>query len=1313
MRQRIVLTTGLLGLILFVFLGLSSSLTDNNENVVATVFQFIREESSRIYGRFISVSDEKSFSKKNGRKNDQKKDSGKIVGTALVTVQDRRQRTIEGATVVFQSVIPFSKPVKAVTDKRGRIRQNLNPGLYRVAVTHSRFSPQEFGVHSISSIGKGFTLICSMDVGIKLKGSVLNEEGKPITDAVIRGKKQWMEQFSEGAGVFLDDSSYAPSQSDHKGQFELDQISVGDNIIEISKYGYAPETVKINVRSGSPQQPLKIILKRPATITGKIINENSENVKGVKVTATVYKPYSGIIESLSKQQFSTVTDNEGNFTLKKLFDGGSYDIQIEHSTYATGYFNSVSANTSNLIWTIERGGKIAGTIRYLDRPTTAAQVLISATAVISGTTHTKTIKSNAAGKFTFNQLPFGVYTLNVEDKGIVSEPMKRIPVLKDKPVLNAHVEVYKAGNLKGKVIDVLNDQPLSGAQITVNVTYGFSRVRTRKFSAKSDSSGEFGIGHLPGGMLKISSELPDYIKFNSDAADSRLALEPGKTLSDYIIGMSQGGIVTGMVVDMDERPIAGVDVQLFVASGSFNRANLSQLKTVSDGSGFFEVSGIEIGQQLSLYGSGIKDGFAKKRSDLIELYPTYPEAVTKIVMSPGGIVTGQVTNSRKEPVSNAEVVYESREFPGDPSPSKFVVNTSPSGVFIIDKCTPGQIRVSVKHQDYVTLVKNTTINEGKLTRLNFQLRESLAISGFVADYNGKPIADATVRAIPGKGATGTSSDKTDRKGDFRISGVSSGEFRLEASFNRKTPEGTQAYTFTVPKIRSNTYGVPIDCDLTPSVSARVLDENGRSVENFNLLFKQKDNTVPEQNFRLRISRPYKNSGGLLRIMHVPRGLYNLEIEAPGYEKYIDESVAIGSAGRNVLKTIRLKSSSAIKGTLVNSINNKPINGALIRVLDLSKKSVQTVNRLELRDYDRSDIIEYLDSMYDDNIDLDPDPWKRLVARVRGNVILRKHSNFMGEFKIDGISYGSYTIEIEHPDYIGKNVSNITVSKDQTKDLDVIALDPGGSIRGNVSDDEGNGLNNTAVEIIGERAGRNRARTDIGGNYRVRGVGFGEWLISARTTLNTRKVYAIQSVQSRPNHTNVVNFVFDTKASLSGSILLRDGYANSGTVRLYVPDGLGSFVGDIVYTGSIKNQAFQITNIPSGRYLAVYDGRGQSGTFSGWEWITIGKGNNRQTIRAGSSSFGGEVNVSSGRDLSDIRIRISPEIPGVKLIPAISNILQRTITVNSKTGKFSSPYLKEGSWRIWVQSDSGLGFYPVDLISLAPGQAFNNYRLSVP
>lgn len=1246
-------------------------------------------------------------SKKSSSKSNKK--PAEATGPAVIRVTDSLGAPIPDAKILLRSA---KKAVNQRTDKAGRVSLSLPLDSYHVVITHSKYSTEERTHQQIYGPRRGINLTVVMQTRVTVKGRVVDEEGKPVANVAVSGQRNFLQQIAETGGVFVDDAAYPTVLTDAKGTFKLPEVSLGSNTFTATLPGYATAQSKLRLKSGATPPELKFVLKRPSSISGRVVDEARQPVSGVKITALSYQPFGGSRTELPSGRFVVSTNSNGGFHLKKLFSDGYYHLKIEHPAYAAWEMPQVAAGTNGLQIVIQRGGEISGRVEYLDRTTTAAVVEVLATAVINGTTITQNTMSQGNGNFSLQRLPYGSYNLSVNYKGIINEPRGRVTSRKDRPTTGILVEVYEAADLAGRVVDSFTDEGIPDAQVHVRATYGATRQRVRQFNLKADSRGLFHFKNLPGGLHQVSASARDYLPIPGPDPEQSFPLSPGDRRANHTVYLNKGGTVRGQVVAPDGEGIGDAEVQLYVASGSFSTIKVKDLNQTTDGTGFFEFSGFPVGQSLSLYVSARKAGYAKKHSGIVELWPAQPEAATEVVLSPGGVISGRVVDSRNAPIYGVKVTYDSREFPGDPSPSEFYTFTDKDGNYLLEHCSPGRAVLVAEHKDYVRKIKSATVPEGRLlSRQNFQLETAYNISGMVADYKGRPLAGARVSAVPMPKATGSGRDQTDKTGSFEIKGLSRGRFRLEASVTQDTPEGKQSYTFLLPDVEAGSSGVPIDCDLEPSASGRILGEGGRGIETYKLTLRARSDTEPTQLFRFNLTRQVKNAGGRLSLSKVPRGIYYMKVEAAGYETWESNNVMIGPGNTTRMPPIRLRPASQIMGKVVSSKTGKPVQGARIRVLDDSRPDVLTVNRIDLQSYNRSDILEYLDAAFDEDYKYDPDPNSRLVARVRGNVVTTVQTDVYGAFSISDLADGTYTLEFEHPHYLPKRIRNTRVGRKQVQDLGEVALEPGGTIRGRVLDLDGNGLSNATIQIKGEQQGRNRARTDVGGNFVLRGIGSGEWPVIVQATVDGRKIYAWKNVSVRPDETSFVEFILEASADVTGQVLLADGALKSATASFYVLNEQGAVMDDFVYSTSVNASSgrYSLTRIPPGSYLVILTGKGPKGSIAGWQWTTITRGKNVLDFTSFNAGLAGTaVNSVSGQAAASATVMITLDVNGALLTSAAQNKLKLSTRTNAR-GKFSFTSLQPGGYRLWSGPDAQ-SLIAVEALHLGAGQNVSGYVL---
>lgn len=1272
-----------------------------------TLISRLREASGRFVGFFRGGEASRKASRK-GAKNAKPGAEGRQAPSATlrVRVTDDQNQAVRDAKVAVRRSRD-EKPRVVTTDKRGVAEPELPLNVYEVTVSHPKYPAVVVPKVRVVSEGVTEELVVTLTVGVEIKGRVTDEDGKPVPEVTIAGARRRLEHLARSGDVYLDDAGYTPQQTGSDGKFELQGVAAGRSTLEFSRHGYASELRTIQVGAGGAGQELKVVLRRPAVIRGRLLDESNQPVAGAKLQIFRYRPFHESGDDLSTFTATASTDTSGSFQMGKLLSEGAYDLRVDHPQYATAVFRNVAANTEDATWVLERGGEISGQVMYLDRETSPAQVMLTASTVLQGTTITRSLMTSRDGEFRFDHLPYAGYRFQVDYEGLVNEPQSPVVSIKNKPTTGVTVMVYEAGGITGTVVDAESLQGVAGAKVSSEAKYGWGKVRSRTFTTTADHNGRFSLNKLPGGQHSLVAKAQGYLPSNAGDYDQTLSLQPGGGQTDVLIEMSTGGIVEGFVRSPDGDGVPDAEVQLFNSGSTYGKLDSKKLNTKTDGLGHFVIRGFPIADRVQLYASAQKPGYAKARSGLLDVTRRIPKAVTEIHLSPGSAVTGRVTDTASVPLGGAKIVFESREFPGDPTSSKVTGETDGDGRYFLQNCTPGRSRLTASRAGYVTQTKSPTLKEDTvLEKQDFKLVQANNIRGVVADFRGNPIAGAKVSAYPLEKAVGQGSSTTNKKGEFNIGGLGKGFFRLEASFDQKLAEGKQTYTFLNRRVASGTAGVPIDCDLEPTLSGKVRGES-KALNNFRVVLRSQLDKEQPQDFRFNLDRTYKNARGSFQIMKIPRGIYTLEVSADGYETYRNPDLVVGPGLRTTLPTIRLTGSGGIIGTVVSATTGRPINGVNIRVLDASRPESLTVSRLELGQYPRQDILEWLDSAFDDDDDLDPNRMFRPIARVRANVASSAKSDYSGRFVVTGVAPGPYMLEFESGEYGTVRLDNITVVRREPTDVGEVVMQPGGTVRGVVTDQDGNPVRDATVYARGESGAKKQTRTDAGGNYLFQGIRTGRVPIAVRTTLGSRTVYRFAFVEVIGEQTSYLNFSLDLAGSVRGNFAPLTGSVRAGgTVRFYPMDENGQPVADIRYDATLKSGGdFVLNSIPSGSYFVAASGSAPAGAFTWMQNVQVPRGGIAPRWQLGSGAVVVNATTAGGNAVSATRVVLQPDNRGMQLPSALLNYVSRGLNTNS-SGRATFSYLQPGNYL--VQS----GGAAAEWLGVPPQQTIE-YRLVVP
>lgn len=1191
--------------------------------------------------------------------------------TIMGEVLDEEKRPIKGAKVTVRGPGTFNR--SETTDAKGRYTLSKLPtGTFDIHAIHPDYVHLVRPAYSLIQHGQIARLDFILPLGVKISGTVKNEAGTLLQGVQVAARRKNLKALSDGE-VYLDDSVYKTDKTDKKGAFTVKGVSLGTNVFEFRMRGYEMAVREVTVKAAKTQPSLNIVLRRTGTLAGTVLDHRGEAVSSAVVHLVRYKPIRGAAERMDKGKVTATTDRQGRFRFTKLYTEGFYDLLIDDSRFAPAVFPATPVGSTEVTCRLEPGGIIEGRAQFIDRPTTEAAVLIEAVTVVKGTTFTQAVKSNGAGAFVFNRLPYGKYALAVRSSGLVSEPKTNVPCERGKPTRGVLLDIYEAGVVRGRVADGRDDSPVPGATVVLEAGYGLFSPRKKTFQTRTDRYGGFAFFQVPAGTHVARASAPGFLKTVSDASQVSFSLEPGERKSDVALLLDRGGIVEGFVIDPAGRAVPEADVQVFSPSTVYEKIDDRAFKSQSDTSGYFMISGIPLGERTQLYASARKPGFAKGRSPLIELTMRHPEAITQVLLTPGGTITGKVTDQKDLPVGGAVVRFDSTEFPGDPTVSYSTTRSAADGSYLLPHITPGTGRISVTRSGYVKQERSLTVKEETPTRVNFKLEAGGQISGTVAALNGRPIAGATVTA---KGVTrtsrGTDTAITDRDGRFTLSNLSEGIFSLQARFKLPTSDGEQSYIFVNPEVATGTGEAAIDCDVGNLLTGLVVDEDGKGIGNFTLSLRSRDD-IPQQ-FTFDLNRKVSGSRGSFLVEKIPRGIYKMSITASGYASHVDDNVAVGPTPRTDLPRIVLRSAGGVRGELYSSSTKRPVTGVRVRLLD-------------------------------------PDAPTILTAR---ELAPSATSNAQGVFQITTAMAGSYDVEFTHPSYLPYTVAGVSVSKDRVTDLGRIELEAGGAIRGTVTDGEGNPVPGMLMSVSGISK---TVRTDAAGNYLFQGIQEGRWNVIARGRVHNRSVYIWQPAVVTADEAEPVDFHISLDADLSGMVVVPggDGVVKSGKVRIHPFDEEGIVLSSVYYEASVSSSdgTFSIREVPPGVYFLQAAGKGPTNApFTTWKLLNLSSGHNDVQIRIGGGMLKGEIReTSTGKVAKQVDLQLRPLFDSVRLPAAIYDALCPTGKTNNN-GRFSLPHLNGGSWQLMFRPRGG-SWYAQPPFTLGEGQVVEDYNFLIP
>lgn len=363
------------------------------------------------------------------------------------------------------------------------------------------------------------------------------------------------------------------------------------------------------------------------------------------------------------------------------------------------------------------------------------------------------------------------------------------------------------------VTDETPNRPLRRVTVTLTETGG--AIMTRM--AISNDTGRFMFRDLPAGRYLITANLPPYLSTaygakrvagpGSVQTGTALVLKDGQQINDVSIRLMKGGVITGVIRDIDGAPAGGAFVQMsyFARSAATGERQLVSYSGLSGGAGVstddrgvYRIYGLPPGEYIVsaafLFGS---------QNDLVVTTDADVRRAMDVIRRPGSApATPSLVASTAVPPRKPTVGYVPVFYPG----TAFIAQAAPIAL------GAGEERTGVDFQ----LQRVTTSR----------------IEGVVIGLDGAPVARVPVRAainLAGVsqnfaalyGISMGSNVTTDAQGRFVLNGVPPGAYYIQAAVP-PAPGGPVALATTELMVQGDDAAVTLTVQPALTVTGRVV-----------------------------------------------------------------------------------------------------------------------------------------------------------------------------------------------------------------------------------------------------------------------------------------------------------------------------------------------------------------------------------------------------------------------------------------------------------------------------------------------------------
>ena len=606
-------------------------------------------------------------------------------------------------------------------------------------------------------------LLVVLRPALRGKGLVTNTDLIPIADAQIEVRPAGTSAHE----VALEAEDLARSNTDSKGQFEVEGLSIGEVDLEVSKPGFAAIIVRgIGVDPGNASDEgvvdLGTVLLGPGvSVEGIVVDQDGQPLAEAEVGLFVPQDVTaGFRKDLHETpRHRTSSRSDGRFVIPDLRPDEPYELRASREGYQSVSAGLVTPPSRGLELKLRPSARIVGTVRDQDGEPVGGAIVIgwtnkggaySMSTLLGPRPRTKTDRD---GRFEVDGLEGGSVGLTVASGEHQTLHLSGLDVPPGE-VLEIDIEIEKGIFLRGTVRSS-KGQPLPDVWISlVNPDSPQSFVAR----TKTDGVGQYEFRTLPSGRFDLVATSPTGRKVSKS-----ILLEEGEQTTD--LDFPPGVVIRGLIFDGSRNPVRGAIVDL-VATDS--EPSTARDRVRSDVEGRFVFDEVSPGSyQVSV----ARAGFAP-HSQVVEV-GAEPIGDLEIVLDPGASLVGRVLGTRDTELHQVEirVLGLPRQGPR--------LHPGYDGGYRIDNLPTGEIEIEAVIPATGRTVRDTVeIPEGVgEVRHDLVFGEGYTVTGRVR-YGGKPSSQGMVffSALDSQFA---GQAPLDGEGLFRLENLRQGKYRLD------------------------------------------------------------------------------------------------------------------------------------------------------------------------------------------------------------------------------------------------------------------------------------------------------------------------------------------------------------------------------------------------------------------------------------------------------------------------------------------------------------------------------------------------------
>lgn len=617
------------------------------------------------------------------------------------------------------------------------------------------------------------------------------------------------------------------------GKFLIKALDAGTFDLTLQPPDFADVTREgVKLRSGETTDLGTLRVKDSKSIAGRIADARGHPIAGASISGFW-------LDGEARISREARSGADGRFRLSGLGEQPLRNLSVRARGYADASREGVIPGDTEVDFTLEKNGIVVGRVqlrRGTVPPAFRVQAIPEASEkqerpgfriVIGNRPDEDQVFTDPSGNFRLEGVAPGIVTITAKADGKAPGRKSGVKVISDQVVNIETLTLDDGRALRGRVVAARDGAPVPGTTVSVSPPQGFMMSTDRNLVAGlaiSGLDGQFEIAGLEPRTYAIDATQPDYAPNTG-----RVEIGPDADTEDFLIKLSRGGTITGLVRDAQRQPQVSVQVLLTkvpmgggpqtVSTGVDGRYSF---ETVAPGE-YMVIRAPAGGGPLMVFG-GMKQVVVREGETTVHDL----DEASRINL------TGRVLKAG-QPVGNAMLFFSVTDGGGAPSDLKqsrtdadgqYQIGLDAAGAYSVVVAAGGalfggrQSAIPIQVPDQPSPVVDVTMR-------------SAGISGRVTNAEGKPVSGAIVTVKAGAAAAGAEGhgrggmqDQTESDGTFLIEGLEPGTYGITVAAsgyrNAEVPTVTVANESDVPSV---------EVSLTPgrTVRGRVLDANGNGI----------------------------------------------------------------------------------------------------------------------------------------------------------------------------------------------------------------------------------------------------------------------------------------------------------------------------------------------------------------------------------------------------------------------------------------------------------------------------------------------------